>query len=507
MQSQKILVVIGFKVIKYSLSFLFFYLMVIFYEPALIGTVQFAMAFVAIFSFIFNLGFSIAHLKIYPEERDKAASIGALLVFKIFFICISLIFYFFLLTFLNINGILLKIIIIFIFEQILQGINSSMTNILIADNEMIKGSFPWIIISSSKIVLLILGLFIFPTNVLTLSLIYLLSTLLHTGLLLIFIIPYKIRKPSINLLKKYLKYTYPLSFSSIITLISGNIGIIMINYWISPEAVAYYYAGDHLSVFRTIIPNIISLVMLSIFSKNIKESNSEKNRHIIKKISRYFCIFWSMIIVLSFLYSDELIIIFIGETYRSSIFVFNILILTQIIVINDIAVYTDLNARGLTKSYSIIQIIGEIYNIFLMFYFIAPFGLNLGINGLALSILFRHITYTPIVRLYLWKKYKYSYNFGIFLYLGVAFITFLISSIITSNFDLIKQFYLIPLFILISIALYFGILYLVRGIKREDLKYFKLFLNIKLLVKMLYDDLVSKNNKSENNQNNQLNDL
>ena len=80
MQSQKILFVVIFKLTKYSLSFVFFYLMVLFYTPAAIGTVRFAIAFIAIFSFVFNLGFNIAHLKIYPEEENKASSIGTLLL-------------------------------------------------------------------------------------------------------------------------------------------------------------------------------------------------------------------------------------------------------------------------------------------------------------------------------------------------------------------------------------------------------------------------------------------
>jgi O-antigen/teichoic acid export membrane protein len=264
--------------------------MVLFYSPNTIGTVQFVIAVVAIFSFMFNLGFSVAHLKIYPEEEDKPACIGALLTFKGVFIFFSLIFYFSLLIFINLEPILTTIIIIFIFEQIIQSINSSFSNILIADNEIIKGSFPWIIISSSKILLLVIGLFVFPTNELTLSYIYLLSTLFHTAFLFLYIIPYKIKKPTKNLLKKYLKFTFPLILSNITVLISGNIGIILINIWISTEGVAFYYAGDHLSVFRTIIPNVLSLVLLTIFSKNIKQNNHEKNKQIIKNISKYFSI-------------------------------------------------------------------------------------------------------------------------------------------------------------------------------------------------------------------------
>ena len=498
MQSQKILFVVGFKLSKYVLSFVFFYLMVLFYEPKIIGTVQFAIAFISIFSFIFNIGFSIAHLKIYPEEENKAACIGVLLTFKTLFILLSLIFYFTLLGFMNLEGILLTIFIIFIFEKIIEGINTSMSNILIADNETLKGTFPWIIISLSKVFLLIMGLFVFPTNEVTLAFIYLLSTLFHTGFLFIYFMPYKINKPTKYLLKKYLHYTYPLTFANIAVLLSGNIGIVLINFWISPETVAFYYAGDHLSVFRTIIPNVVSLVMVSIFSKNIKEKNLKKNRQIIKNISKYFCILWTGVILISFLYSDEFITIFLGDTYRPSIFVFNILILTQIIIINDIAVYTDLNARGLTKLFSLIKTIGETYNIFLIIFFIAPFGLNLGINGLALSFLFKNITYTPIVRLFLWIKYKYTYNFRIFLYLLAAIIIYFANSLYSANIDFISNFYLIPVFIAIDLCLYFGILFLFRCIKKEDLKYFKLFLNIKSLLHILYDDLTIKNNNSNN---------
>jgi len=497
MQSQKILIVVVFKLFKYGLSFVFFYLMVSFYTPNIIGTVQFAIAFVAIFSFIFNLGFSVAHLKIYPEEKNKPACIGTLLVYKGFFIFLSLIFYFSLLYFINLETVIMTILLIFIFEQIIQSINNSLSNILIADNEILKGSFPWIIISLSKIFLLVIGLFLLHTNEITLSFIYLISTLFHTGFLFIYIIPYKIKKPTNELLKKYLKFTYPLTFSNITVLISGNIGIILIKFWMSPEAVAFYYAGDHLSVFRTIIPNVISMVMLSIFSRNINQNNYEKNKQFIKKFSKYFSILWGGIIILSFSYSDEFIILLLGETYSPSIFVFNILILTQIIVINDIAVLTDLNAKGLTKLFSLIKIIGEIYNIFLIFLFIAPFGLNLGINGLALSILFRYLTFTPIIRFYLWLKYKYKYNFGIFLYLSAALIVYLINPLYTSSFDLLNQFYLIPIFIILDIALYCGILFILRVIKKEDLKYFKQFLNIKSLVKLLYEDLAIKENKSK----------
>ena len=503
MQSQKILFVVVFKLTKYVLSFVFFYLMVLFYDTNIIGTVQFAIALVAVFSFIFNLGFSVAHLKIYPEEEDKPACIGTLLAFKGFFIFISLIFYSLLLSLMNLDLTLATIILIFIFEQIIAGINSSISNILIADGQILKGTFPWTIISILKIFFIIVGLFILPTNELTLAYIYLLSTSLHTLFLLVYIIPYKIKRPTMDLLKKYIRYTYPLSISATAVLVSGNIGIVLINFWISTEAVAYYYVGDHLSVFRTIIPNVVSLVMISIFSKNIMEKNYEKNKEIIKRISKYFGILWSGIIILSFLYSDEFFLIFLGEKYQQSIFVFNVLILAQIIVINDIAVLTDLKARGLTKLFSTINVLGEIYNIFLIILFIAPFGLNLGINGLALSFLFRYLTFSPIIRLYLWKKYRYPYNFRIFLYLLAAFIIILINPIYSSNFNLMKLYYLIPVFVLIDISLYLGILYLFRVIKREDFKHFKMFFNIKSLILLFYKEMAI-NNKSKNNKENQI---
>jgi len=497
MQSQRIIFVVGFKVSKYALSFVFFYLMILFYAPAVIGTVRFAIALIAIFSFVFNLGFNIAHLKIYPEEENKASCIGTLLCFKVTFIIISLGFYYTILSLFNFDEILVTILIIFLIELIVQSVNTSFSNILIADNEIIKGSFPWIVISSSKIILIIVGLYFYPTNELTLSFIYLLSTLLHTAFLLPYIIHYKIGKPTKDVIKKYLKFTYPLIFSNLAVLISGNIGIILINFWISSEAVAYYYAAEHFSVFRTIIPNVISLVMISIFAKNIKQGNLEKNKRIIKKITKYSCILFGAIVLLSFLYSDELILIFLGDVYEPSIFVFNILILAQIFVINDVAVFTDLNARGLTKLFSVIKIVGEFYKTFLIILFIAPNGLNLGINGLALAILFGNLTYSPIIRLILWTKYKYGYNFGLVLYLLAALLVFLCNILIINMLDLLTHFYLIPLFAIINVLFYFGILYLLRAIKKEDIKYFRLILNPKKLVSLIYRDLTSKNNKSK----------
>ena len=124
MESQKLLYVVIFKLIDTGLAFVFFYFMVIFYEPNVIGKVRFAISFVSIFSFIYNLRFNIAHLKIYPESEEKAACIGTLMFYKAFFISIALIFYFVLLSFLNFSPIVLVLLIIFMFEQIIQGVNN-----------------------------------------------------------------------------------------------------------------------------------------------------------------------------------------------------------------------------------------------------------------------------------------------------------------------------------------------------------------------------------------------
>jgi len=501
LQSQRIFFVLIFKLSKYAFSLVFFYLVVLFYEPESIGLVQFAIAFSALFSFIFNLGFDIAHLKIYPEEENKSSSIGTLLTINSIFIAFSLIFYFFLLLFLNFNLIVVYILVIFIIDLIVQNISTAFSNILIADNELLKGTFPWVVISTSKIVLIVIGLFLFPTNEIVLSLIYLASSLLHCFVLLIYIVPYKIGKPTKKLIHKYLKFTYPLIIFNVVVIISSNIGIVLINFWISTEAVAFYYAGEHLSVFRTVIPTVITTIMVSIFSKNLIENKLERNKQIIKRICKYSCIFYGGAILLSFLYSNYIIILLLGKTYEPSIFIFNVLVLTHIIVINDVGVFTDLNARGLTKLYSIINVLGEIYLIVLIFIFIAPFGLNFGIKGLAIAIFFKYLTYTPIVRLFLWYKFKYAYNFNIFLDLLVIYVIYFANIIFLNivKINLFTYFYLIPLLMVINIFLYFIILYLLRTIKREDLRYFKLFLNIKSLINMLYKDLSIKQNNFEKN--------
>ena len=505
MESQKIFFMIIFILLKDVLSLVFFYLVVLFYKPEIIGIVQFALSFVALFSFIFNLGFLVAHLKIYPEEENKAGSIGTLLFINTFFIIISLIFYSIVLNLFSFDSRTFTIIIIFLIDLIVQNMCTFFSNILIADKEIIKGTFPWIVISSSKIIFIIIGISYFPFNEIILSFFYLFSSLIHFIVLFIYVIPYKIGKPTKNLINKYLKFTYPLIVYNVVFIISSNIGFVLINFWISTEAVAFYYAGDHLSTFRTVIPKVIGLAMVSIFSKNIAENKLEKNKEIIKRISKYSCFLFGIVILLSFLYSNYLIIFLIGKVYEPSVFIFNILLLSHLIIINDAAIFADLNARGLTRLYSIINILGEIYQIFLIIIFIAPFCLNLGINGLALAILFRYITYTPFIRTFLWIKYKYSYNFSIFLNLAIILAIYLLNNLIFVKIikvDLFVYFYLIPFFMLLNILLYFIILYVVRGIKRDDLRYFKLIFNIKSLINLLYKDLAVKINNSDKENNN-----
>lgn len=492
MESQKILFAVIFRLIKFTFGFIFFYIIVLFFIPQVIGTVQVAIAFVAIFSFIFNLRFDVAHLKIYPEEDNKAECIGALFILKIISTILALIFYFTFLFYFEFEPVLTILIIIFVFEQITQSLSNGLMNILIADGEMIKSQFPWLINAGSRIVILIFGIIFFELNEYTLASAYILSTIIHFLILIIYLLPYKISKPNKVLLRKYLKFTYPLSIQTIFILVSTNIAIILIDIWIYTEAVAFYYVGKHLADFRTIIPNLIILIFIPIFTKNVMANKLEKNKQIIKKVSRYSCLLFAMIIMLAFLYSNYIIINFIGETYYQSVFIFNILILSQIIYINDIAVYADLNARGYTKLYSTLNILGEAYSIFLTVLFIAPNGLNLGINGIALAQLFRHATYSPILRLFLWKKFNYSYNFDMFLFLFSAFIVYLLNSLLLPDINLFIYFYLIPLLAMINIILYFGILFIIRGLKKEDLRYIKLFLNFKQLINLLYRDLSLK---------------
>lgn len=502
MESQKILFVIFLRLIKSGFGYIFLYLTVILFSPSIIGDIQFIIAFVGITSFIFNLGFDMAHLKIYPEEDNKLSCIGTLFFLKSIFYLIFIFFYILLVFFIILDPLFFSILIIFMINHIILNINLSLGYILIADNKILKEAVPGVLFFLFRIIFLIILTTIFTKSEFVLASVYILSTLFHTGFLLVYIKNYKINKPTKSLIKKYYKYTVPLIFSSITIIVSYYLGTVLIKIWISSEAVAFYYAGDSFSVFRKIIPSVINLVMVSYFSRNLIKDKKKSNENLIKPIEKYSCIIYGGIILLSFLYSDELIIIFIGEVYHPSIFIFNILILTEIFLTNNIAVETDLFARGQTKLLSILQIIGEIYYIILQIFFIAPFGLNLGINGIAIAIFFKTITYTPIVRYYLWKKHNYHYYFRMFYSLFAALIVFFFNYLIMSNINLITHFYLIPILMIFNLILYFGILYMIREITKEDISYFRLLLNIKNLKKIFFQELaINKENIETHNHN------
>lgn len=481
MHSQKIVFFVIFRIIKYAMGFVFFLVTVEFFSPTIIGNVRFALSIAAIFSFILNLGFDIAHLKAYPEEKNKSACIGTYYFIKFISIIVYLLFFAILLFISNFDINLFPVFIIFIFDILIQSINTSIGNTFIADNKIMLEAYPWIIDSFFKIIFLFIWNFIFQLNETILASVYIISTIIHTCFLLIHLRNYKIKRPTKLLLKKYFNFTLPLILSSITFIITQNLVVILTKIMISSEAVAYYYAGNNLSLYRHILPQVIILTIVPILSKKLTNSQMENNQKDINLINKYACMIYGVILLISLSYSFELILILVGEQYISSIFIFNALILAEIFVLNDTAVYSDLNARGLTRLYSMIQILGEIYYLPLFIFFIAPFGLNFGINGLALSLILKNLTYIPLVRIYLWKKYHYSYYFGILKYLFAALIVFLINYGITYNIDLIAKSYLIVVFAFLEIGLYLLILYIIKGITKEDLSYFKLLLNIKNL--------------------------
>lgn len=502
MQSQKVLLVLIFNVLKTVFGFIFFYFTILYYDPEVIGEVQAVISFVFLFSFIFDLGFSFAHLKIYPEEENKSDCISALLFLKSIFIIIAITFYFSILFGFNFDDLPRIIIIIFISEIILQSVNTVFSNILIADNKSIIEAFSWMILSVSRIIIIIFFQIYFPSNEIALASIYIITTFLRTVFLLIYVRSYKIGALKKRLIKKYFIFTIPLIVSMISFRVSESIGTLVAYYWISTEAVAYYYAGIQLTAFRSILPFIINLLFVPIFSKNIKEGKSEENKNIITLVSKFSCLIYILVILLSFLYSDEVILFFLGETYRESIFIFNFIVLANLLYINDRVVYMELYAAGKIKITILIDFLSQLLYIALVLIFVSPLMLNLGIKGLALAMLAQYLIFSPLMRIYLWKKYKYSYFLGIFHYFGIAFIIYFFNNLLFCEIDLLSNFILIPLFAGLNVLLYFSIIYLTNGFQKEDIVMFKQFMNIKQLTKIFIEDIGIKKKNGQNDEEN-----
>lgn len=477
--------------ISYTLDFLFFILIRLVFDINVIGQYGVIFSFLLLFSFVLALGIETTYIVILSKAKtsdEEKKCNGAFLFYRFiqFIIYTFLVFtFFYIIPIFNVN------IIVFLFFFLGNLLDFTAIHIfefiLLSKKQIFKKNLISALMKFLKVLLLILFGSILRSTISLLALINFISSLFFFTIGAIFIKDLKVDIPDMEMLKRFLKLSYPFVISTSILIIFRNIDLLLINIWFSIEEVANFFTAKQIfEVFISISLNM-SLLLLMIFSHNVKLGRIEQNLIITRKIHKILNFFAVLFVFLSILYSTELILIIFGESYKMTGLLLSIYLLNLIVISIDLGNKAQIRALDEVKFLAIITISQNLLSLGLLLVFISPKILNMGAFGGALSSITATVIAQIIFRPVIYKKFGISFYWGFFrnffIMLGVFIVQIYINNVI--NYTII----FIPLFILLDTLLYFFINYLCKGISKENIQFIKSVLSYKNIKSTIYTEL------------------
>ena len=490
MDSIKILITIIAHIIEGILGFIFFYLILLYFDIETVGYYGVLISFLEMFTFILDLGFAIAYLKIYSEINDPENKIcnGTFLLIRLIQFMVYAVIIFVSTLFLPLDNFDPNVLYFFIGAYILGFIGShTIIIILIRKKQIFKKTILVVSFSLTKIILLIILRDYYISDLSLIAMVYFISNLTFFIINLLFFKSVKINMPTKEYLKKFFEYSYPFFLITTLQIILINIDVLIVNQYVPINDVAVYFTAKKIYGYFYVIISGIGYILLTTFSKNIAMQKQEENLLMIKETHKFLNLLFVPLIFIFILYSTEFIALIFGQNYMKIGIILYILSFNIMLFLNYCAIETQLRALGKVMILAEISLLRTILTIVFMIIFISPEFINLGIIGAALAIVLAEIFTQIIIRPIIYKKYGIGYYWGSFRNLAIMLCVFLLQLYINSRFPYNILF--IPLFILFNISLYFLINYLLRGFSKEDIKFFFSIVNLKKIKESILSEM------------------
>jgi len=262
---------------------------------------------------------------------------------------------------------------------------------------------------------------------------------------------------------KLIKFAFPIIINSITFSILMNLGLLMIkSILIDDTLTGYYYASLTLSLApNLLISGALGAILLPATARLIKEQSLEKTRNLINRWIKFLTI---IVLPITFLFSftsSKLINLFFSEQYTPgskplSILIYGMMLLTIFNILANIL-------KGAGKPYipMIITTVSLILNFLLNLYLIPHYQLI----GAAISISIVGLLAVVLISLLIYKEFGRLISIKSFL---IIILASLITSVPLIFIALPK--YLLPIEYMISILIYFLILYVLKEITKKDIK-------------------------------------
>ncbi|MHA1438587.1 MAG: hypothetical protein ACTSPD_13520 [Promethearchaeota archaeon] len=309
----------------------------------------------------------------------------------------------------------------------------------------------------------------------------------------------KLNKPKKEYIKSYFRDAKPLILVSIFSILTANLGNIILDYSFGHKSLAYFaIINNNIIPILLLISGALVPLYITLYSKYFKEDNIASIEEIAHTVEKYSSIFFLSIIIVVFLVGDLIFMIFLPK-YLNSVMILQILVLIPYFVSLDRPYSVMIPGKRqdyaaklnfITYSLTLILLIVLIPEKFFMFNM-----LGLGIFGYTLALLIPSIIHLIAIRYFAFKNFKLCSQKSIFLHFLCAVAAYLISFLIKVYYleHLISNlFLLLILSIFISLGIFIGLLFIFKQLKKIDIIFLLDLLKIKIYKKSFLEEFSKK---------------
>jgi len=430
----------------------------------LFGRYSFVVAFVALFSYLLDLGYETLIVRDVAREKSKASFyINNIISLRVVLSVIIFIIIILLSNILNFPDNVKLLIYLFGISQIL----ISLANVFLVtfrafekmEYEAGINIFTNIFRCSLGLLVLFLGY-----GLIGISLVFLYSAIVEFIISFLTCEKKFVRTKSLfnlNFFKKTIKTALPIFAVGIFALIYVKIDTIMLAFMIGEAVVGWYNAAYNLILAFSPVPYLFMTALLPFMAYTyVKSRDILKN--VYEKSFKLLFVFGLPITLGIFLLADKFIIIFYGENYLNSVTALRILSWDILLKFLYLCIWFVLISADKQKILAIITGGGAFLNIILNLFLIPKFSLV----GAAIATI---ITETFILLSYLYLTIKNHLKIPIKKIIVKPSIACVLMAFFIITFKNLNIFILI----IISIIIYFGIFFILKGFKKEEITLIK----------------------------------
>jgi len=487
------------------------------FAPTAVGIIGFGLAFVGMFNVIADLGFSAAHVKRISEGKDLGECIGTYATIKILLIVIM--------AALVIGGIAIwkyalhneffdatkeSVIYVFILYYIFSNLALIALQTFVGRKEIAKREFSRAFEPFVRVPLMIfvafagvtgiamiapeLGIDVispvtWPTFLLPIQkfvathAVVALAMCYAIGFGAVFLVAtwllrkYPIKRYNKEMAKSYLVFALPVMLLSVTSIIAANVDKVMLGYFWTFKEVGYYFSVQRITSLLLAVPAAVGTVLFPTISEYHARENLKGIKEVTHLAERYISMVAIPLITIVIIFPKPIINIVLSSAFlpaASTLVMLTVYVFVFSLTWPYISLITGINRPDIAAKIGVSICVA---NIWLNYLFIPEWGLlsPLGITGpvgaatatvlsqlvgfVGLRVAAMRLTGIKVMQTNTPRHIAAGVVMGIVLYY------------LNSLVPLVRWYHLIG-FALVGVAVYVGVLFIIREFKKRDLKFF-----------------------------------